>query len=64
MSYRSLGYKTTGVIPRSPNVSRKVLAFLEWLNQRYICCMCVQSPEHEADCEFYALLQELRARMM
>ena len=52
-----------GVIPQTGNLSQKVLAFLEWVNTRYRCMLCDQSPEHESGCEFYALLQELRAKM-
>lgn len=52
-----------GVIPNTTNVSVRVLALLEWINTRYRCMLCDQSPEHEPGCEFFRLLSELRARM-
>ncbi len=52
-----------GVIPATGNLSQKVLALLEWVNTRYKCMLCDQYPEHESGCEFYALLEELRAKM-
>jgi hypothetical protein len=52
-----------GVIRPTTNISRRVLDFLEWVNTRYRCMLCDQSPEHEPGCEFYRLLCELRSKM-
>lgn len=52
-----------GVIPATTNMSKRVLALLEWVNTRYKCMLCDQTPEYEAGCEFFALLQELRSKM-
>lgn len=54
---------TRNVIPLSANIRLRVLRFLEWINTRYRCMTCDQNPSHEPGCEFYALLQDLRAKM-
>lgn len=41
-------------------LERETLEFLEWLNGRYKCTCCHETPGHAPSCRFYTLLQAWR----